>query len=96
MSNFQRPPVAPYFAANAWNVTDTKDLRKELQKAIVQDPEIQHKADVSVDVRTDRAKVTEIHLIGSAGSDREKERAEQVVAVNTRDEVKIVNELVLK
>jgi len=96
MSNFQQPVVSPYFVVRPWNLANEAELRDELQKAIVEDPEIQSKADISVDTVTNGAKVSEIHLIGAVASEKEKERAKEIVTVNTRNEVKIVNELVLK
>lgn len=96
MSSYYQPAVSPYFASNPWHLAKQNDLEDELQKAIVEDPEIASKADISVDVTTDGKKVTEIHLVGSVASDKELQRAAEIVSVNTRDEVKIVNELVVK
>mgnify|MGYP006298369897 CR=1 FL=1 len=93
MSSFQQPPISPYFLAHAWHLADHKELREELQKAIFDDPEIESKGNISVNLETEGSKITEIHLLGSVGSDREKQRAEEIMSVNTKNEVKIVNEL---
>ncbi len=96
MSSYQQPPIAPYFLANAWHLADHKSLRDELQRAIVDDPEITSKTDISVDLKADGDKVSEIHLIGSVGSKKEMQRAEEIISVNTKNEVKVVNDLVVK
>jgi hypothetical protein len=82
--------------AHAWDLADRKELREELQKAIIDDPEVENKADISVYLETEGTKVSEIHIIGSVGSEKEKQRVAEIVSVNTRNEVEVINELLVK
>jgi hypothetical protein len=90
------PLLSPYFVGRRWDLANQAELRRELEKAITEDPEIDSKTTISVVPEEKGSKITAIHLNGTVGSDREKERAQQIVSVNTREEVEVVNELVVK
>ena len=93
MYQHSTPGVMPFFMNEGWKTVGVKEIKKELQAAITQDPEIQSKASISVDVVLKGVGGKEVHLIGSVADDREKHRAREIVQVNTKDEVDIVDEL---
>ncbi|MFP4564621.1 MAG: BON domain-containing protein [Spirochaetia bacterium] len=68
--------------------TPEEELEKHLMKAIIDDPLIRDKTNISV-----KHEDGDLHLIGKVGSEDEKQRVEEIVKVNTREEKTIVNEL---
>lgn len=90
------PYMSRYFITHAWNIATRDELKKELQHAVVEDPLVENKANISVNPIQDGARVSHIELIGSVGSDRERKRVRQIIGVNTKDEVDIVDRLTVK
>ena len=90
-----QPGLFGFFALNEWNKAKPDELKKELTNAIAQDPEVTDASNIGVEPVLDGGKVVAIRLNGKAGSRKEAERAEQIVHVNTKDGVDVVNELVV-
>jgi osmotically-inducible protein OsmY len=72
----------------AWRSIPEKELEKYLMQAIIDDPLIGDKTNISVEHEDG-----DLHLIGKVDSEDEKSRAEEIVKVNTREEKTVVNEL---
>ena len=86
--SMRQPPIVPALQGEAWRSIPEKELEKHLIKAIIDDPLIGDKTNISVEHEDG-----DLHLIGKVGSEDEKQRAEEIVRVNTREEKTIVNEL---
>lgn len=88
------PTLSPFFETNMWSTTTASRLREELMKAIAQDPEITKKDNISVVIEDQTPKeIKEIGLVGEVADENERRRAEQIVQVNTKNEVPVNNQL---
>ncbi|MFW6312635.1 MAG: hypothetical protein ACOC2N_01975 [Spirochaetota bacterium] len=88
------PRVGAFFKINRWNQNSLEQLKTELLKAISEDPEIRDATNVGLELETHgQPQVQLIRLIGSVGSEAERQRAARIVAVNTIDEVTVENDL---
>lgn len=86
--SMRQPPIVPALQGEAWRSIPEKELEQYLMQAIVDDPLIVDKTNISV-----KHEDGDLHLIGKVGSEDEKSRAEEIVKVNTREEKTVVNEL---
>lgn len=86
--SMRQPPIMPALQGEAWRSIPEKELEKHLMQAIIDDPLIRDKTNISVNHEDG-----DLHLVGKVDSDDEKQRAEEIVRVNTREEKVIVNEL---
>jgi hypothetical protein len=86
--------VRPYMALQNLDLgqVDIKELRKELQSALNEDPLITDSTNISVDIQRD-GKKPHLPLIGKVQDQKEKQRAEEILTVNTRDNATISNDL---
>ncbi|MFW5684808.1 MAG: hypothetical protein ACOCVK_02645 [bacterium] len=87
------PRVGAFFKINRWNQNSIEQLKTELLSAIQEDPEIKDASNIGLEMETDIRKVDRIKLVGSVGSESERQRARRIVEVNTHDEVEVENEL---
>lgn len=87
------PAVSSHFAVMRWNENSAEQLKRELLKAIVEDPEIDDSTNIGLDITHEKDKVSEIAIVGAVSSERDRQRAQRIVEVNTHDEVAIRNEL---
>jgi hypothetical protein len=93
MSNAQRPPIPPKGGSQG----PEPDYEKLVQDAIIHDPEIEDSDNISVKIKDGGLLgKDEMHLIGRVGSEKQKQRAQQLAASNTKRQVHIVNEIVVK
>jgi hypothetical protein len=65
-----------------------------LVSAVAQDPEVEHPTNLSVFIR-EQSGSPEVHLIGKVPTKREYERVEEIVSTNVKDEMAVVNEIVV-
>ncbi|MFW5801703.1 MAG: BON domain-containing protein [Spirochaeta sp.] len=72
--------------------TDLNELQKHLQDALTEDPIITDPTNISVNLEKNDKK-PHLVLIGKVHSEKEKQRAEEILSVNTGDKVTIANEL---
>ncbi len=93
--------VTPVIITEFFKNTRIKDLSLDnisnnLQEAIIEDPEITDTTNISVKAKTDSSsKGPVIHLIGKVSSEADKARAQEIIEKNTRNEMKVTNELVV-
>lgn len=71
------------------------EISNNLQEAIIEDPELSDTTNISVKAEDERgSKEPVIHLIGKVKNEAEKARAQEIIEKNTRNEMKVANELV--
>ena len=93
MSNAQVPP----YPAGGGGKGPEPDYEKLVQKAIIQDPEIQDAPNISVKLKDGGLLgKDELHLIGTVSSEDQKRRAQELAESNTKRQVHIVNEIAVK
>jgi hypothetical protein len=93
MSNSQIPP----YPIKGGGKGPEPDYEKLVQEAIVQDPEIEDSAGISVKLKDGGLLgKNELHLIGAVSSEAQKRRAQSLAESNTKRQVHVVNELVVK
>lgn len=94
MSNAQVPPHLP---PQGGGKTPGPDYEKVVQEAIIQDPEIEDFHNIAVELKSGGLLgKEELHLIGKVGSKRQKQRAQELAESNTKNQVHIVNEIVVE
>ena len=71
-----------------------RSTERKLVEAVAQDPEIEHPMNLSIFIRDENGS-GEAHLIGKVPSKREYERVEEIVRTNVKDEMTVVNEIVV-
>ena len=97
MSSNPTPPVAVFaFQQTSWKKMELKELRSQLFDAITEDPQIGNASNIAVNVHSgDSGADPIIELAGKVDTAQDKARAGQIVAVNTGDEAKVTNNLVV-
>lgn len=95
MGGVGQPELFGFFALNQWNTAKPDELKRELMNAIAQDPEVTDVTNIGVEPVLEGGKVASIRLNGKTGSRKDAERAAQIVHVNTKDEVDVINEIVV-
>lgn len=97
MSTNPTPPaVATAFMKTSWRAMKIHDIKQNLLEAIVEDPEIGHSTNITVDVRAGaEGSDPEIELVGKVDSEKDKARTEEVARVNTAGEASITNNLIV-
>ncbi|MFW5827641.1 MAG: hypothetical protein ACOCU4_06095 [Alkalispirochaeta sp.] len=97
MSTNPTPPAAATaFMKTSWRTMQTHDIKQNLLEAIVEDPEIGHSTNITVNIRAgSQGSGPEIELVGKVDSEKDKARTEEVVRVNTAGEASITNNLIL-
>jgi hypothetical protein len=93
MNQTPDPQMGAFFKVNQWNKNSVEQLKTELLKAIAEDPEISNASNIGLDLEAGIAKVERVRLVGSVGSEAERQRARRIVEVNTREELEVENEL---
>ncbi len=78
---------------NVWNEKDKTATEKTIMDALIQDPIIEKKTNISVSFGDTDKK--ELHLIGKVGTKEERKRAVQIARDRTPTDVQIFDELVL-
>ena len=92
----QPPPMAPIFISQGWRDMSTQNLEKYLIEALTDDPEISDATKISVKYTEPLSgKDGEIEILGKVASEEERERAFEIVKVNTKEEINIKNNLVV-
>ena len=92
--------VSPVIMTEFFKKTQIKDLSlgdisNNLQEAIIEDPELTDTTNISVKAEDTRgSKEPVIRLIGKVNSEADKAR--EIIEKNTRNEMKVANELVLE
>jgi len=71
------------------------DFEKVIQEAIYHDPIIEDSDKVSVSFKDKGFSKREIHLIGKVGSEKQKQRAQELAEINSKDKVTVVNEIIV-
>jgi hypothetical protein len=89
----QPPTINAHFALLRWNQNSLEQLKTELLKAITEDPQISDPSNIGLDIEADGNTVTHITVVGTVKSELDRQRAQQIVEVNTQDEVSVKNEL---
>ena len=88
-----RRPISP--GAMAESRRKERDaLQAKLREALVQDPEIQDKANISATITEDREGES-VHLLGKLPTAKGKERAEEIVRASVPEGMRVVNEIVV-
>lgn len=98
MSSQQIPPMAAQaFLKTTWNAMEKEELEKNLMQALIDDPEIGDSTNITVNfdpfANSNKGK---IELLGKVDSELDKNRAEEIAKVNTKNEVEILNNLNVK
>jgi len=87
-SNIQHP-IPP----KGSNPGPEPDYEKVVQEAIIHDPIIEDSDNVSVSFEDKGLGKAEIHLIGKVGSEKQKQRAQELAETNTPDKIEVINEI---
>lgn len=87
------PQMEPYFKINRWNQNSVEQIKTELIKAICGDSGISDASSIDLEIHTSGTEIDYIRIVGSVQDVTELQRAARIVAVNTRDEVVVQNDL---
>jgi hypothetical protein len=93
MSSKMNMPISPK-GSNSGKKAEP-DFEKVIQEAIYHDPIIEDSDNVSVFFKEKGLGKGEIHLIGKVGSEKQKQRAQELAVTNSKDKVTVVNEIVV-
>lgn len=94
-TNYPAPVMGYYFMQKSWKDMDAKELVRELNKAINEDPYVRDPAAISVTVEREGSNPTVV-IVGHVSDRKVKDRVEQIVTTNTKEEIPVRNELVIK
>ncbi len=76
---------------------EKEELEKNLMQALIDDPEIGDSTNITVNFDPfANSKKGKIELLGKVESELDKNRAEEIAKVNTKDEVEVLNNLNVK
>lgn len=92
MSNNMNVPIPP----KGSKPDPEPDYGKVIQKAIIQDPIIEDSDKISVSFEDKGLGKGEIHLIGKVGSDKQKQRAQELAEINSKTRVDVINEIIVE
>jgi hypothetical protein len=90
-ASYPIPPKGP----DPSKASNEPDYERVIQEAIIHDPLIEDSDNVSVSLRQKSLGKAEIHLIGKVGSEKQKQRAQELAQTNSKDKVTVINELVV-
>jgi hypothetical protein len=93
MSSNMNTPIPP--KGSDPDKSTEPDYQQVIQEAIIQDPIIEDSDNVSVSFDDKGLGKGEIHLIGKVGSEKQKQRAQELAEINSKDRVTVVNEIVV-
>ena len=99
MNGSMRPPVVvtKFFKERDLFGLSLDEIEKKLMDAIIEDPELDNTTNISVNIEEKGAfKDHLVHIIGKVKTKDDRDRVEEIVEKNTREEMKISNELVVE
>ena len=73
------------------------EMEKTIQEAIEEEPTIEESSHISVNVIEERLfRKREIHLIGKVHKESDKQRAQELAEINSKNKMKVINGILVE